>query len=573
MPVAIAQMRRLLAAPEKNKARMLGMMKIAKSQGAEMIVFPELALSGTLYDDMVGAPYLLEQCRKAAMDIAAAAEGIQVVFGNLGLDELGQAVSRVYYAANGILKPVDACTAAGLVEETPYRQGDEGRVLELMLDGSKKRVLFLLGNWDSKPLPKTLKDADLVISLTPKAISFDGSYQARPLLNKPFIQIGAIGLMGRGKSNYLLAGQSAYYDHQGRLLACSPEFKEDVTIFPTAVSETANAGSYRDIHLAEALVEGVREFCLSIKVKRAVIGISGGIDSALAACIYREALGADNVFLLSMPTIFNSCTTKTLAEGMAKGLGSGFMTMPLDNCLEQFYQSLQVNPFLDAAGKQTKIELSDKVKENIMARERARVLAAAAAGLNSIFTCNSNKAEFTVGYATFYGDLAGAFAAQADLWKYQVYHASAYFQQLFPDAPLDKIAAIRPSAELSLAQDVTRGLGDPLVYAYHDYLLKSWVEGGETPTSTLKSYQAGTLAADIGCEPQLPGELFPDAESFIADLEYWWQMYRGIGVAKRLQSPPLLAVSSRPFGDSVRELQGATFFDDEFARLKKELIR
>ena len=207
-----------------------------------------------------------------------------------------------------------------------------------------------------------------------------------------------------------------------------------------------------------------------------------------------------------------------------------------------------------------------------MARERARILAAAAAGLGAIFTCNGNKAELSVGYATFYGDLAGAFAAQADLWKYQVYAASHHFQGLFPDAPLDQIAAIRPSAELSPNQDVTKGLGDPLIYAYHDYLLKSWVEGGQTPADTLLAYRNGRLEEEIGCAPGLVRQLFADAAALIADIEYWWRMYRVVGTAKRIQAPPLLALSVKPFGEPTPQVQGAYYFDERFMQLKKELL-
>ena len=173
------------------------------------------------------------------------------------------------------------------------------------------------------------------------------------------------------------------------------------------------------------------------------------------------------------------------------------------------------------------------VKENIMARERARILAAAAAGLDAIFTCNGNKAELAVGYATFYGDLAGAFAVEADLWKYQVYEAANWFQNIFSEAPLTEIAAIRPSAELSLAQDVTKNLGDPLSYDYHDYLLKSWVEEDQTPTNTLRAYMDGCLESDIGCKKGLIDSLFKDTAAFIADVEYWWRMYRGYRGGKK----------------------------------------
>lgn len=549
---------------------MLSLIDNAKGRGADLVVFPELSLCGPLYDDMVSDPYLLEECRAAAMEIASFAQGIQVIFGSVGVDEQGRAVSRAYYAAEGILKPLDAAATTGAVCETPYYQESEGRISEIMLDGAKVRLLVILGEQTSEQLPKESRDADLVINLTPQNITFDGSYQTQTAFGKPYIQVGSVGLLSRGKANYLLAGDSSYYAADGRKIAGAALFKEDLVVWRQSGGEIPQQPTGDEL-LVEALIQGTREFCLSIHARRAVIGISGGIDSALAACIYREALGADNVYLISMPTIYNSEKTKTLAQGMASGLGLNFASIALEQSLQQFYQSLEANPFVDSTGKVTDIALSSTHKENVMARERARILAAAAAAMDGIFTCNGNKAEMSVGYATFYGDLAGAFAAQADLWKYQVYAACANFQQRFPHAPLAETAAIRPSAELSPAQDVNQGLGDPLIYAYHDYLLKSWVEAGKTPTDTLHSYLKGSLAADIGCGQNVIDELFADATAFIADIERWWKMYRGIGIAKRVQSPPLLALSRHPFGDLRREQQGAVFFDCEFRRLKEEL--
>ena len=192
--------------------------------------------------------------------------------------------------------------------------------------------------------------------------------------------------------------------------------------------------------------------------------------------------------------------------------------------------------------------------------------------MGGIFTCNGNKAELSVGYATFYGDLAGAFAAQADLWKHQVYRASSYFQTLYPDAPLDEIAAIRPSAELSENHDVTKGLGDPLIYAYHDYLLAYWVERNADIYHALFHYEQGDLESVLGCEPGLCRRNFPTAAAFIEDLERWWRLYQGTAIAKRIQAPPLLALSARPFGEEHPESQGAVYYSNAYRNLKARLL-
>ena len=571
MSIAIAQMRVALANPCKNKEQMLSWIQQAKSSGAQTVVFPELALCGYLADELVASEALARDCAEAAQEIAAAAEGIKVIFGNLSLEN-GLPRSRVFLAEAGQLTLLPALGGASYFKAAilPSAECSKAQSVPLTIDGQEKRALLLIGDWRELPLPAT--DAELVIALSPQPLVIGESKLPYPKTTLPLLQLGSIGLMSLGKANYLFAGHSSFYDGNQQLLAAAPFFSEGLFLWNWQGGEIAPA-LVGDALLGEAVAAGAAEFCASINASRAVIGISGGIDSALAACVYRQALGADNVYLISMPSRFNSTATKSLAQGMAEGLGLNFATMPIENGLALFYDSFTEHAFVDANGRQSYVTLTDSVKENIMARERARILAAAAAGLGAIFTCNGNKAELTVGYATFYGDLAGAFAAQADLWKYQVYAASRYFQSLFPDAPLEQIAAIRPSAELSANQDVTKGLGDPLIYAYHDYLLKSWVEGGQTPTDTLLAYRSGSLEEQLGCESGLVAKLFADAAAFIADIEYWWRMYRVVGVAKRVQAPPLLALSVKPFGEPMPQVQGACYLDNQFAQLKKELLR
>ena len=188
------------------------------------------------------------------------------------------------------------------------------------------------------------------------------------------------------------------------------------------------------------------------------------------------------------------------------------------------------------------------------------------------FTCNANKAETTIGYATLYGDCAGVLAATADLWKFQVYelanylNAEIYGREVIPQGIID----IVPSAELSDAQNVDEGKGDPLHYDYHDYLLRAFVEKTLTPEDILNLYIEKNLEAEIGCRAGLAEKYFPTAEEFVADLEKWWRQYQGIAVAKRIQAPPLLAVSARPFG-SFAESQNAPHFTKKYFELKNTL--
>ncbi len=223
------------------------------------------------------------------------------------------------------------------------------------------------------------------------------------------------------------------------------------------------------------------------------------------------------------------------------------------------------------------LQLTSFIEENIQARDRSsRILAAAAAAFGGVFTCNANKAESSVGYATLYGDSAGFLAATADLWKHQVYDLARYLnesvfkREVIPQGSID----IVPSAELSANQDIDKGQGDPIIYPYHDYLFAAFIERWQraTPESILQWYADGTLEKEIGCTVTVK-DIFPTAESFIADLEKWWRLIAGFAVAKRIQSPPLLSVSRRSFGNDLRESQLTPYYTTRYQELKNTLLQ
>ncbi len=182
----------------------------------------------------------------------------------------------------------------------------------------------------------------------------------------------------------------------------------------------------------------------------------------------------------------------------------------------------------------------------------------------------------TVGYSTLYGDQAGFFAALADLWKHQVYDLAGYLnldvyqREVIPRG----IIGLVPSAELSPDQDVDQGKGDPIVYPYHDYLFRSFVEhwNRATPEDILEWYDRGVLEEKIGCQPGLLKRLFGGPGDFIGDLERWWEAYTGMAVAKRIQAPPVLAVSRRVFGFDHREAQNGAYFTARYLEMKRKIL-
>jgi NAD+ synthetase len=222
----------------------------------------------------------------------------------------------------------------------------------------------------------------------------------------------------------------------------------------------------------QAITYGLGKFLSSTGIRKVIIGISGGIDSAVAACLYTLVLGPENVLLVNMPSIFNSQTTRSLSARLAGNLDCLYTVMPIQDSVDYTAAQLSQTPVVDLkSGREFKIPVTPFVLENIQARDRsARVLAGLAAAFGGAFTCNSNKSELTAGYSTLYGDLAGFLAVLGDLWKHQVYDLALYLNsQVFRKEVIpQEIIDLVPSAELSPTQAVEEGKGDPIV-TDHNY--------------------------------------------------------------------------------------------------------
>jgi len=390
----------------------------------------------------------------------------------------------------------------------------------------------------------------------------------------PLLYVNNVGIQNIGKTVYTFDGCSTAYDRLGRPVLHCPPFAEDLAFIETADlqstgldQEAASSDDSGIQSIFACLRYGVRSFLRQTGIRRVVIGASGGIDSAVAAALYVDVLGPDNVMLLNMPSHFNSRTTISLAATLAENLGCRYASIPIDESV-----SLTVRQ-MDSAN----LPLTPFMRENVQARDRSsRILAAAAAGFGGAFTCNANKSEMTVGYCTLYGDEAGFLAALADLWKFQVYGLGRYLNAEIYHKPVipEEIFTIVPSAELSHDQDVDAGKGDPLVYPYHDYLFRALVERWQraAPEDILTWYAEGSLEQNIGCESGLVEKIFVSADEFIRDLERWWALYTGMGVAKRIQAPPVLAVSRRAFGFDHREAQNPVHYTRHYLEIKNRIL-
>ena len=544
MKIAYAQMKIAAGHPDLNTKKILQFIDEARRGGADAVIFPEGSISGFMLSDelcdySLTKERLLDDCECCEDEIIAASDDIFVIYHSV------------------------------LNNSSEYTIAKNGRELEYR--NFPMRFDFVTAADEIEDIPILGKDFALRIHSTPNVFNLGKNF----LLNnpnfymRPTICVSNIGVQNTGKTFYTFDGQSAVYNSRGEIVQIAEPFAECLNFIDFEQIDNMPALKRPEISEAEkiyrAISFGAKTFLEQIGMNKIVIGVSGGIDSAVAAALYVKIVGAENVYLVNMPSKFNSATTKNLSEQLAQNLGCKYFVIPIQESVDWTVKQLT-----DAG-----IEVSNFVKENIQARDRsARILAAIAASVGGVFTCNANKAESTVGYATLYGDAAGFLSALADLWKYQVYDLARYMnekiygREVIPQGIID----IVPSAELSSAQNVDEGKGDPLKYPYHDYLLRAFVEKDWTPEDILNFYEQKILEDKIGCAAGLVEKYFPTAQDFITDLERWWKQFCGMGVAKRLQAPPIIAVTDKPFG-ARQESQNGVHFTKNYLELKARLLK
>lgn len=629
--IALGQMEVIPGRPDLNSRTMLDMIAEARQRGVHMVIFPEMAIPGYLLGDTWEQLAFLRDCEEHGRRIIEASAGICVLFGNVGVDwdKIGddgrvRKYNAFFIARNGRLHGGDNFPYPFRIKalHPNYREFDDTRhfyslrklalelgnrvddllqPVNLNVAGQPLKLGCILceDGWSEeyavKPIAVTHRNGpvDLFVNISSSPFTLGKNNKRNRVFSRqvketgvPLIYVNNVGIQNNGKTVYTFDGRSTVYNGRGEVIDYCQPFSPELKVI-----ELNPAGEYRSLSpvsvpddrdtgiIYQALHYGISKFLSFIGMARVVVGVSGGIDSAVSACLYARILGPENVLLVNMPSVFNSRTTRDLAARLAGNLGCLYTVMPIQEVVDYTVKQLGETPIVNLRdGAQFHLQVSPFVRENIQARDRsARILAGVAAAFGGGFTCNANKSEMTVGYSTLYGDLAGFLAALADLWKHQVYALAEYLNthvyhgEVLPREIMDMV----PSAELSPDQDVDKGKGDPIIYPYHDYLFRAFMEqwNRSTPEDILIWYAEGTLEERIGCQPGLVRQLFPGPEEFTADLERWWKLYTGMAVAKRIQAPPVLAISRRVYGFDHREAQNQTHFTAKYLELKKKLLQ
>lgn len=627
---ALGQMEVVPGRPDINTKTMLEMIKDAKQRNAHMIIFPEMSIPGYLLGDTWEQPGFLRDCEKYGRIVTEASSDICVLFGNVAMDWDKTGDDGRVRKYNAFFVARDGCLCGEHNFPYPfriktlhpnYREFDDTRhfyslrklalelgkgVEELLqpvnleIAGEKISLGCVLcedgwsDDYSVKPIEEICSNGpvDLFINISSSPFTLGKNNKRNRVFagqagktEVPLVYVNNVGIQNNGKTVYTFDGFSTVYSGKGEVsYYCSP-FRQALDVVEINLSRDGYCTPAvippddRDTaSIYQAVSYGTEKFLLSTGIEKVVVGLSGGIDSAVAAALYTKLLGPGNVLLVNMPSKFNSQTTRSLAMKLASNLGCLYTVIPIQKAVDNTVKQISQTPVVDLdGGKQFNLTIAPLVMENIQARDRsARVLAGIAAAFGGGFTCNANKSEMTVGYTTLYGDLAGFFACLADLWKHQVYDLAEYLNdQVFQSEVIPRgIIDIVPSAELSFDQAVDQGKGDPIIYPYHDYLFRAFMEhwNRATPEDILIWYAQGVLEEKIGCQPGLVNSIFSGPAEFIADLERWWKQYTGMGVAKRIQAPPVLAVSRRAYGFDHREAQNSVYYTSEYIRLKNTLL-
>lgn len=631
MKIALSQFEIIPSMPTNNAARIINYIEEAKNNNADIIIFPELAISGYLIGDMWESESFIRECEELGEEIIKASKDIFVIFGNVAVDRNKKNFDGRVRKYNALFLAKD-----GKLIKNPYSKIPYPFIIKTLLPNYKefedtrhffslKDLIFenaLEDNFDLKeyfnPVEININGEKINLGLTICEDAWSSNYNLSPIdilnektdlfinissspytlikdtkrhkmysdiakkYNKPLIYVNNVGIQNNGKTVYTFDGGSSAYDNKGNIICASNRYEERLYYiemnltkkeFPKAI-KINEEDEYKLIY--DTIIYGIRKFMKSIGINKVVIGVSGGIDSALSSAVYVNAIGKDNVLLVNMPSRFNSNTTKNLAKTLAENLGCSYMVVPIQESVDFTIKQIETCKIIKD-GEESFLKVSSFASENIQARDRSsRILSGLAASFGGVFTCNANKTETMVGYSTLYGDGAGFFAALADLWKYQIYELAKYInknifkKEIIPEGSINII----PSAELSNAQAVDEGKGDPIKYDYHDYLFKALMESWNRilPEDILQMYIDGVLEEKIGCEKGIIKKYLKNDLEFIEDLEKWWRQYMGMAISKRIQAPPILAISRRAFGFGNRESQNRVYYTSKYLYLKNKLL-
>jgi NAD+ synthase (glutamine-hydrolysing) len=532
MKIALCQFDPTVGDFSGNSARILDMAREAARRGADLAVFSELCVCGYLPQDLLERPAFLDRNRETVACLAQKTPlPILVGYAARANSDTGKAAwnaaallaeGRIAFEQHKMLLPT-----YDVFDESRYFQPARSQQV-FALGGERLGITICEDIWNDKNFwAKRLYEVDPVVDLVGQGAGLIINISASPYTiekrqvrfemlralarshNRPVVYVNQVG----GDDTLVFDGSSVALTADGRIAAQARSFEEDVVIFDTATGEGDMRPQPADeISLAlQALVTGTRDYVHKCGFQKTLVGLSGGVDSSVVACIAVAALGRENVTGIAMPGPYSSEGSVRDARQLAANLGIQLIVLPISHIFDAYRKAL-ADVFSECA--------EDATEENLQARIRGNMLMALSNKFGALVLSTGNKSEIGVGYCTLYGDMAGGLAVISDVPKTMVYelaHLINRERELVPRSSIEK----PPSAELRANQTDQDTLPP---YEVLDRVLKAYVEEVRTPE-------------EIAAHFDFPLDLVRQITLNVDHSEY-----------KRKQAAPGIKITSRAFG-------------------------
>lgn len=532
MKIALAQINTIIGDFGHNARLIIERAHQAKKLGADLICFPEQCIPGYPAHDLIERPYFLNQNLKTLHQVADSVSGIGVIVGFAEPNK--QPVGKGVYNSAALIADHKILSVHRKMLLPTYDVFDESRYFDpaplvepAIFKGKRFGITICEDIWNDPefwsrrlyqqdPVGMLIKQgAEFIINIAASPFTLEKRTLRYQMLRSaamdykvPVLFVNSVG----GNDELVFDGASLAFDAEGALLAQGKEFEEDMVL----VDLEMRSG---DIHprlqcweeaALQALILGTRDYAHKCGFRTAILGLSGGIDSALVAYIGSKAIGSSNVEAVIMPSPFNPPQSVTDAQTLAHRLGIPWRIIPIDELYQTYLKVLephfQNRPF-------------DTTEENIQARIRGNILMALSNKFGHLVLSTGNKSEVATGYCTLYGDLAGGLAVLSDVPKTMVYKLAYYInrhKEIIPNSILTK----RPSAELKPDQHDQQTL--PPYEILDQVIERHIVERMDGPD-----------LRENGFEPEVINRVL----NMVRKSEY-----------KRRQAPPGIKLTSKAFG-------------------------
>jgi len=531
--IALGQINTTIGDFAGNSAKITDYARRARDAGVDLILFPELSICGYPPRDLVERPWFVERNRQAAETIALETTGIAVICGlvtpahsTTGKSVLNSAAllrdGKVAFVQSKRLLP----TYDVFDEMRNFAPAERQQLL--CFENNQIALTICEDAWNDKhywdrPLYGVDPVEDLIgaggqilLNISASPFYLHKRELRRDMLEaiatKYRVPVAFANQVG-GNDSLVFDGSSFALGPGGELIAQARSFEEDLVYFDTGslTGEIHSQDEGIEASAYAALVLGTRDYVRKCGFQRVVLGLSGGIDSALTACIAVDALGRENVIGIGMPGPYSSKGSLNDSAELAKSLGIQFETIPIGEIFGSYLKSLQ--PVFSDRGP-------DVTEENIQARIRGSLMMAMSNKFGALVLTTGNKSEIGVGYCTLYGDMCGGLAVISDVPKTLVYRLAQYANSRSPVIPLSTMEK-EPSAELRPNQKDSDSLPP---YELLDAILQDYVEDNKSPEDI-----AGRHGYDLALVRQVT--------RMVDRNEY-----------KRQQAAPGLKISEKAFG-------------------------